>query len=513
MLFLAWRKRTLLFRILVERNRAASAAPMDWTRRLLAVLSGLLLHLAFPPANWYVLGLCFAIPLFFALKGTQRREAFKLGWLFGFSLLVWEVRWANSFGWPSWLLLASAGALYYGLCAFLLRLGPDENAKLWPVYAAVLWTLLEILRSAGVLGFPWALVGTTSWRIPCLIQSARVIGVFGLSFLLLLVNGFLYTGMVRREPKSLVMAVLVLLVPTAAGLWDLQFQAPSQGRRVRVAIVQSSIPQDEKWQDDFKERNIETLERLLKVAARGKPDLIFFPETAIAGYLPTEEPVGTRVRGWAARYSIPLVFGALGYDPKGDTNIAVVCTPQGKFLPPYVKVQLVPMGEYIPPWIRNSCLFVRQKTRWGTVVGRKEQVTLDSGPAKLGVLICFESLFPRLSQNLCRQDVELLAILSNTAWAVGTNLHQHHMAASLFRSLETGLPLLQAANTGASFVADQKGRILALAPPEEEKVLFCEIPLVRGKAPYSMIHPYLFWALLMVFLMLLYGSRELRKAK
>ena len=178
---------------------------------ILAVLSGLLMTASFPKANLGGLAWVAFIPLFYAIKGVSPRKSFKLGFLTGIvhyaTLLYWIVGVVNYYGHVPTLL----SLIIFMLLVFYLGLYPglfsaavsQLRAISFPFYltAPFFWVALEYVRSFFLSGFPWENLGYSQYDQLRLIQISDIFGVYGLSALIMAVNGVLFEFLnsVRRN--------------------------------------------------------------------------------------------------------------------------------------------------------------------------------------------------------------------------------------------------------------------------------------------------------------------------
>ncbi len=422
--------------------------------------SGLLFAASFPPldAGWLA-WVCLA-PLLVAVRGQPPRRAFALGYLMGLVGFGGTLLWLRVFGWLPWLLLTAYLALYPGAFAAVAGwLGRDRPPWrwVWPVAAA--WTGLELLRSGGAFGFPWALLGLTQHRLLPVVQIARVAGVFGVSFLVALVAAGTAGVLATRRPAPLIPPLALLL---AAVLWGSRPPAPASAS-LRVAAIQPNVPQREKFDPALADQHQALLRRLVARAAREGVDLVVFPETAVPADLFGPRGALAEVGRWAHQARATIIATSL---EGGRSNIAVAVAPSGLAVSRYDKVRLVAFGEA------------------GIVPGRRHD-PLWTPAGKVGVAICFESIFPGVARALVQGGADLLAVVTNDAWFDGTAGPAQHAAHAVFRAVEQGRWLVRAANTGLSFVVDPAGRIRARVPQGEEAVLVASVGTGGPLTPYA----------------------------
>jgi len=493
-----------------------------------AVLSGLLLAAAFP--KWdqtYLLPLAL-VPLFWALKGRSRRAALGLGLAAGLAyflgLLYWIVYVTYVFGnmpLPLCLLTLVLLSGYLSLYRAAWALGVNWAEQrgfsvLW--FAPALWVALELGQTYIFSGFPWELLGTGLYRSPLLLQAADLAGVYGLSFLVVLVNAALYLLLFppagRRRPLRPLAAVgLILLAWVGYGYFRLGAMArlTAESPKVKVAVIQGNIQQGEKWKKEMVQATLERygeLTRQVKAA-----HLIIWPETAAPFFYLRTPDLTAQVQDIARGSGGYLLFGApaLELTTQGESiyNRAYLLNPQGEVAGYYDKAHLVPYGEYVPlkrylPFLGKITLMVGDLTP-GEPGG---VVSLPEGA--VGPLVCFESIFPELSRAQVQNGARLLVNLTNDAWYGTTSAPYQSLAMAVVRCAETHVCMARAANTGISAFIGGDGRILwesGLFVPEAKAL---ELPWLPGGSLYTRLDDAFAWACtVLAGLTLILGRRRL----
>lgn len=476
-----------------------------------ALLSGVLLALAMPGlVGWWWLAPCALVPLLsFCTRATPRRAA--LGGLLALLLhhlvlLYWIVIVLGRHGGlhpvlagGALLLLAFYMSLYGALWAALLawcRLRSRPAAP-WAFFwgAPLGWVGLEWVRGWFGSGFPWLDLGYVLAFQPLLTQAADLGGHLLLSGLLVLLNMLVFTGIerLRRGQRfqpcraSLALAAVLLLCWPIYGAIRLPMveRSAAAAPRQRVAVVQGNIAQDLKWSPAMQEETLHRYETL-SLPLLGRDVLMLWPETALP-FWPDRSPQFARVRALAARGQSWLVTGAPTMTEDGASrqyfNSALLLTPTGNLAAMAHKRHLVPFGEYIP--LRRLLFFLTPvvETLGDFTVGRRHE-PLPAGPARIGPLICYESIFPGLSRDWVDDGANLLANLTNDAWYGRSSAPWHSQAMTVLRAVETRRAIIRAANTGVSSLIAPSGRVLAATPLFEQAVLVGELPLFTERTVF-----------------------------
>lgn len=472
-------------------------------RYLLAALSGALLAVSFPRPGLSVAAWFAFLPLLVAVGGAPARQAFKIAFSAGLVAYAGILYWLNIvmtvYGKLHWsvsgslyLVLACYLSLYPAAVFWLLRRGEERGISSLCSFP-VLWVAGELVRSYLLTGFPWANLGYTQYRTLPLIQISDLTGMYGVSFLVAFANVVFYKGWAwlrgkqTRYPLGGVLILLALLGATLAyGFAALN--RPERGALQRVLLVQGNIAQDVKWNPAYQEATVQTYERLSRQACQSPDTLVVWPESALPFYLQGEPLYAARVTSLAAQLKSCLVTGSPAMERKGQLvrylNSAFLISPAGKVLGRSDKLHLVPFGEYVP--LASLFPFVNKLVAGiGDFSPGKEAVPLQTPGGKIGVLICFEGIFPEVARAYVERGAGLLVNITNDAWFGNSSAPYQHLSMTVFRAVENRVPLVRAANTGISSVIDSKGHIRGMTPLFEEATLAAEVRRGEGGSFYS----------------------------
>ena len=498
----------------------------QWPLRhiLLAATTGILLPLCFPRFDLGLLAWIALIPLHIALDGCRRTQAFWLGWLSGIigftGIMWWVVTAMHTYGkvpvvmsYGIMLLLTA----YLGLFMAVYSAGVVWFRMLVPRYglfaAPCLWVTLELLRTYLLTGLPWSLLGYSQYRQLDLIQVADHLGVYGVSFLIVLTNvalAELYLWLMplfrgfrpARLPWELVTTSAMLVGLSWAYSTSL---IASEGMErpkatLQVGVVQPNIDQAVKWDQGYREETLRRYERLTESFGYGV-DLVIWPEAATPFMYEREPVYQLQLVALATRASAPLLFGspAVRFDADRKPyllNSAYLLSPEGHLLGRYDKQHLVPFGEYIP--LKSSVLFFLDKLVEGigdfqagpgpTVLSFQPRIAGESvpqRPVKFGVLICYEVIFPDLVRRMAAGGAEFLVTITNDAWFGDSSAPWQHFSMVVFRSVENHLAFARAANTGISGFIDPFGRIIEASPMFTQTALQATIPVRQPHTFYT----------------------------
>jgi apolipoprotein N-acyltransferase len=443
-----------------------------------AALSGALLALAFPrpdlfPCAWFGL-----IPLLLVMDRRPLAAGFTAGLVFFALVLYWLNIVMTTYGGmpPAFSLLAYCLlviylALYWGVAAWLsvrLRIALQLPYLLT---LPLLWVALEYLRGLLLTGFPWALLGYSQQNFSWTIQSADVTGVYGISFLLVAVNCALAWIIVtpRLVWSRLGFAGVLLLTVSHVGYGAWRSSQPLEQRsdQLQVALIQGNIDQARKWDPANRKASIDRYLDLSRRANVDKVDLTIWPEAATPFYFQEDTELARKVRQLPEESGSALLLGSPAYerDTAGAAryfNSAYLLSAEGRFQGRSDKVHLVPFGEYVP---LSGLLSFVDKLVVGVgdfSSGQIRPLPLDG--RQLGLLICYEAIFPELARAAVLSGSDLLVNLTNDAWFGHSSAPYQHLAMSRFRAIENRIWLARAANTGISALISPAGRLVQSGP-------------------------------------------------
>jgi apolipoprotein N-acyltransferase len=257
---------------------------------------------------------------------------------------------------------------------------------------------------------------------------------------------------------------------------------------MEVTLVQGNIDQNIKWDARYQSETL-NIYRSLSLSAIPAPDgLIVWPETAAPFYFERPDPLREAVIHLARISGRPLLFGSPSYEDENGRvsfmNSAYLLRPDGVVAGRYDKVHLVPYGEYVP--LRQFFPFIGKLVAGiGDFRPGKGFDPLVSDGRRLGVLICYEGIFPEAARDYKRNRADLLVNITNDAWFGRTSAPYQHLSMTVFRAVENRLYLVRAANTGVSAVIDPTGVILSRTGVFERTVLKGEVKFIDEKSFYA----------------------------
>ena len=462
----------------------------SWKNALLAVLSAILLILAFPDFEYWFLAWFALVPLLLAVEREKESAArsFVCGWLFGFVFFTGSCWWLTYA--PIHYAEFPVALAYFLLCCVTVVAG------LFPaLFSAITAVLLRRFGSRAFLAVPFVWVATefarywitgNSWNAIAYSQAferqvltslASFGGIYLVTFWLVLFNCLIWAT-IGQKRITLTNAIFGLVA--VAGLL---FSYPlSIGWRSKTAViggyviaVQPNVPMSgldsEKWAA-LRDRQVALAEKAISqkkeegISDKGKGSMtVILPESPM-NFEWAEDPDFQRYVGqFAAKNNVSVLFNSAEPDAKNHKyfNSAVMVDPTGREVAEYDKIYLLPFGEAVPTPLENIVPGFVGNFSYG-----KNYSLVPLGDAKAGIMICFESHFGELSREYVRRGADAIIEMTNDGYLGPTPVLRQHLANAVFRAIETNRPVLRVTNVGITAFITQRGEVLDATQPYTE---------------------------------------------
>ena len=453
-------------------QRSTSA---EWTAAACAAASGLLFFAAFPPLEWTWAAWVALVPLWIMARQVPARLALKMGFAAGLLFWLLSMSWLTNVTVLGWLAVCAYCAIYF-LPATLAANRWRGGAAGFAAATTIIWTGSEFLRGWIFGGFPWNTLGTalTPW-LPA-VQLAEFGGVWLVTGLAAFANALLAWALAeRRGWRALAAGAGLVALALGWGAWTARgveeadrIVKMGSGRSIRVALVQPSIPQDEKW---VRAKILMIYERLADLTRKAQADpaveLVIWPETALP------DDVRNSSNSYDLVWSLctngtPILTGSLdtAVRESGEPeyfNSAFLFDVDGRIAGEYDKRHLVIGGEFIP---LAGLVPAAWQVAWGwpaTITAGTESAVFRAGKGDvpLAPLVCFEDILPDLARADVRAGARMLVNVTNDAWFDARVQPRQHMRNAILRAVENRVPLVRACNTGVTCVIEPSGRVAA----------------------------------------------------
>lgn len=416
-----------------------------WFRFILAGISGLLLIISFPPLSYGLFGWIALVPLLIAIyTSPNQRTAGICGIIAGVVFYTVSLSFlvgVFDFG----IIVANILSVYLALFSVSVwlaasKIGLRRSFPLIPFF----WTGIEFFRSESYsLKFSWLSLGYSQSPYLTLIQICDMIGVYGLTFLIVTVNALLawfflkYIRQLKWSLRHPAIAVLILAVILIYGITRESYlpkqQRTATQKYIPIVIVQEGISRD----------SLDTYIASTAQALAGKEEtLVAWPEALVNDIL--DDPIKRgKLESFIREKKIYLVFGTIerAEEQVRVNNYAVLMGPDGQVIGKYAKRVPVPLLETV----------VIPGDKWGA---------FDTPIGKIGIFICYESGFTRISRWLVVEhnaEVFVAPTLEVAGWA-GLS-HRIHATIAPFRAVETRRAIIRPTALGISQIIHPSGRI------------------------------------------------------
>jgi len=506
-----------------DRIRRLAGSLTGWRRWAAAFCLGAAAALALPPVYaWPVLivsfsGLVLLLDSVYNQHendiGARTQAAAAVGWWFGFGYFLAGLYWiawaflvdAATFAWlipfaaalmPSGLALFTAVA-----CAVAVRFWSPGRRRI--LVLVVCWTVFEWLRGHIFTGFPWNLAGYAASGSLALSQTASVVGIYGLSLLVVL-SAASFASLAHPGGTWKWRASFPLVATLSMGmLWTwgaLRLNGaemePIDG--VGLRIVQPSFSQQEKWRPENQSRIFQEYLALTRSPGFDDRTHIIWPESALPFALTRSPQALARIVETLGPGRV-LITGAVRAQPAPDGGFeffnsihavlgahSASADPLDHVAATYDKHHLVPFGEYVPfaDLFRAMGLRPLVDRVDGFTAGPRRLTLAVPGAPPVSPLICYEIIFPG-AVTAADGRPRWIVNVTNDAWYGNTSGPRQHLEASRMRAIESGLPVIRSANTGISAVFDPYGRSWGTLALNAQGVLDSRLPQARDQTIYA----------------------------
>ncbi len=457
---------------------------------LLMVFSGLLIIIPLRNPDLFFLAWIAIIPALYALKDQELKKGFWQGSILGFTIMAGTIYWLyypliNFSGLPFivvifiLLILFFLVGIFYGLWSVVFLL-TNGRGKLHPIILAVSWVGFEYLRYLILSPIPFAFMGYTQEGFNYILQIADLGGVFLVSFVVILLNAYLFKIVKNRRLRYLIPVLFLLVLTLFYGNYRInQYQdLAAKANTLKIGIVNTSIPQQEKWLPSRIDENIDNIIE----GTTGFKDvkLIITPETSMTFDLVRNEYYRNILMEKLKELNSDILVGSqsrLG-EEEGKYNSSFLLNPEGKVLVRYNKNKLVLFGEKIPlPEI------VRKLTglEIGSLNNGQELSIFKTDYASWNTLICSEILYPLLIKDNITA-IDFIINQSNEAWFGNSTIHQQIWTASIYRAIEYRRAVVRSGNYTYSGLIMPSGLYQGYKKDGEDFSI--KVPFSRGTTLY-----------------------------
>jgi apolipoprotein N-acyltransferase len=455
----------------------------------LALFSSALLIFCFPRFNLTWLAPVALAPLLIAVARELRpRRRFLLGWVAGFVYWFGVCYWIQIVlavhggmgagqAWAMFLLFCVAKAIHMGFFALLAGI---LMRRWWAVPAvAALWVAVEVTH--GPLGFAWLALGNAGVDMGIPMRLVPYTGVYGLSFVFVMMSAALALAMLRRPRLELFWLTPILLLTLLPAM-----PAAETGREAAL-LVQSDISETQEWTSDTL---TQTIREQAALTLRGalqhtpNPSILVWPEVPAPYYYEDDAQFRDFTDNLARMTNAYFLLGTVSHTAShAPLNSAELISPSGVAISRYDKVNLVPFGEFVP-WPFDY-LASKVSSEVGDFAAGKRVVVSSVGSHREGTFICYESVFPNFVRKFADDGAEVLFNISNDGWFGQSAARPQHLNIVRMRAAENRRWVLRSTNDGITAAIDPAGRLRGALPPNTRAAYYANFYYISEHTIYT----------------------------
>ncbi len=420
---------------------------------ILIIISGILLVLPFNYPRLFIVAWIAFIPALHSLRKEKSLfQGFIKGWLLGIVYMIGIAYWLyfplRIEGFPVPLIILMLLILFvllgsiYGLWG-LIFLKLHDKKTFHPFYFALSWVSIEYFRFLLLWFFPLGYIGYTQSEFLYFSQGAELGGIFLISFLVLLINGYLFKLIEYNHKKSLLSLIVLLIIIFTFGSFRVNRYTDLQNSKIEVGIVQTNLPQKEKWLPENIEKNIDII--VNSAYKMEDSNLVIAPESSFTFDFIRNEYFRNKFKEKNEELETYLQIGSLSIKKDGGRekyNSLFLISPDNQIKNRYDKNRLVLFGEYIP--LENLINYLPGlNLRSLTAYDHIEIFETEAGSWRN--VICSEILNPVLLQKNIKKT-DFIVNPSNEAWFHISSLQKQMWKAAIFRAIENRKSVVKSGN-------------------------------------------------------------------
>jgi len=473
----------------------------------LPFLSAIMLTLASPGLDLWILSFISFIPIFFSLE--EKKYFFAKTLTFSITYYFLNLSWINSsvshFGGAPLIvgILAILGLSFYMSIYLILYL--YLHLKTDKIFiSALVFVVIEILRSKIFTGFPWLNLGLLPYKSAFFTNIYSIFGEYGVSLIIILVNLSLYRSLSQKNTRKLIPAGIIILLILVSNIIKPEIK---YNKSLHLSVIQPAYKQEEKWLPVKREEIKNLVISMIEIASESKSDLILLPESVFPFFIQADNATFNYITKTSLKKDILL--GNIRYDEKLNYYNSAFFFSKGNYQY-YDKIHLVPFGEYFPLKIITAPIsryFFGDAKDFSS--GTTHKIFTSNG-IKILPLICYESAFYNIIFNVFKDNSpDIIAILSNDSWFGDTLGRNQHLAIDMVRAKEFMRPVIRATQSGISTYINEKGQIINKLGNNKQGIMVAKVNIDSTKRSLFSKYGYL-WLGIFALISLIFSVKRVK---
>lgn len=337
-------------------------------------------------------------------------------------------------------------------------------------------------------GFPWCRLSCAAVQFREFIGSSSIFGGIFITFLICIINACFGEMLICiKQPKKVFSLFLFsALIFTGNIIYGKLYyyilnKNTADNISTEITMIKSGSGKKEKWSNDI----YKDIDKYIEVSKRSlteKTKAVIWSETAVNTDIEKNNKIKNKIISFCNENKVSLLTGIITYEDD-KYNSVVEFSPNGSISKSYSKQILVPFGEFIPYEAYFKEKFSGLEN-YRSFSAKKESSPIDTEIGKAGAIICFESVFPRISREISKNGAEFLIVVSNDSWFENSPAAFQHFCHAVIRAAENGKYLARCSTGGITAVISPDAKIFET---DNYEYAIGEIKNISNRTPYTLI--------------------------
>ncbi|MFW6306534.1 MAG: apolipoprotein N-acyltransferase [Bacillota bacterium] len=484
---------------------------------LIVIVSGILLSLPFSYPSLYIVSWIGLIPFLYVIKELKENRInywniFVLGTVLGTTIILSSAAWLYypliDFSGMPWFLSVFVFILVFILFGFiygiwsLLYIYIRQKEGVSPFWLAISWTAVEYLRFTLIPALPFGFIAYTQGQFSSLVQLAEYGGFYLITFIVLLINGYIYKLFLKKKIKYGIPLFIIFILITTHGMIRINNYNNKDYQAIKVGIVQTNLTPEEKWKFENIKPNMDYLISESRTILAEEPLFILWPESALTFDMVRNEYYREKFMEKLSDVDTYIQIGSLAIIDKNNEkyNSSFLISPDNNIKNRYNKNKLVPFGEYMP--LADIVETLTGLSMVSEIPGN-EITKFQISEVRWKTVICSELLYPQLTAEKIN-NVDFVVNQSNEAWYRKGNLQKQMWASAIFRAVENRRTVVRSGNKAYGGAVSPAGLPIVRNHSRDDTSFIVQIPLNKETTLYHRWGDYTGYISVMIVLLLFF---------